>query len=194
MIICQPPVQHPYSPVKVAFLTGLSNPKSCALSALQKQFMARLELPQTYKVHSNFPYHPCQGEENEPLWKASIANTRQFLQLRRAYYRQHLRGHLDSFAASCDKLILLTGSSGLSLLNVALTDTANKKMAHVFAFGPVAWQLPKVSCTLIQGSQDYLSRWFFKNVDYRIDGLNHLDYLCHPEVFSVINQSIKHYV
>lgn len=192
MVLFRPPIDYPYSNIKLALITGLSNPYSCNLSRIQKNFLSRLEFP--HIVPYNFPYLPSSGEENEPLWKASMENMKQFLMYQTSYYQHHLRLHLNNFISSCEQIIFLSGSCGLEILTLALSQESKTKVARVFAYGPVAKRHPDFPCTFIQGSKDYVSRYFFKKVDYRIPHLGHLDYLQHPEVFNIIQQGLKTYV
>ena len=192
MVLFHPPVDHPYSKIKLALITGLSNPRSCSLSKVQHDFLSRLEFP--YTLPYNFPYFPSTGEENEPLGKASVQNAKQFLMYQSPHCQNHLRLHLDALIASCEHIIFLAGSCGLEILNLALTQQSKTKVSHVFAYGPVAKKYPDYSCTLIQGSSDYLSRCFFKQVDQSIPNLGHMDYLQHPKVFDIIQQGLQHYV
>jgi hypothetical protein len=180
-----PPAHHQKSKYKIAFLTGLSNPQSCALSKIQKQFMAALELPESYKLYLNFPYIPSGGEEREPLWKASLHNTRQFLSA--SLYRALVQEHLTHLASSTEQLVLITSSCGLEILNVGLSEQLTKKFLHVYALGPVAWQKPNHPCTLIQGSSDLISKLFFRNIDIQPSDVNHMNYLDSKEVFECIN-------
>jgi hypothetical protein len=193
VILFQPPAKHRFSQIKIAFVTGLSNPHRCCLSRVQKEFINRLEFP-AYKLDYNFPFIPADGEENETLWKASMNNIKQFLSYPSKEYKKHLRLHLDHFTASCDQMIFLAGSCGLELLNVALSSQSREKLLHVFAYGPVARQHPDYPCTLIQGSKDYLSRFFFKHPDERLSTVGHMDYLQHPRVFEIIQQRLPAYV
>lgn len=186
------PAHHSKTLYKIAFLTGLSDPRSCALSKLQKHFLASLELPESYKLYLNFPYLPSVGIENEPLWKASLHNTHQFLSIR--FHRATACRHLENLANSTSNLILITGSCGLEILNIALTSTFAKKLEHVYALGPVAWQRPAYPCTLIQGSSDYFSKLFFRNADMYIDDIHHMNYLESASVFKFINQHLKQLV
>jgi hypothetical protein len=186
------PTHHTSSPYKVAFLTGLSNPRSCALSNIQKHFLTSLEVPEHYKLYLNFPYLPSTGEENEPLWKASLHNTHQFFSI--ALHRTAARHHLENLASSTDALILITGSCGLEILNIALTSEVAKKLNHVYALGPVAWQQPVYPRTLLQGSSDYLSKSFFRNADRYLDDIHHMNYLESDSIFKFINQHLKQLV
>jgi hypothetical protein len=181
-----PPAHYPATQYKIAFLTGLSNPNSCALSKVQKQFLARLELPEIYKLYLNFPYVLSKGEENEPLWKASLHNTQQFLNAHS--YKNFIRAHLVHLANTTEHLILIAGSCGLEILNVGLNDEATKKILHVYALGPVAWQKPGYPCILIQGSSDYISKLFFRKVAFQPPDVNHMNYLESKSVFDHINR------
>jgi hypothetical protein len=184
-----PPAHHLKSKYKIAFLTGLSNPQSCTLSKIQKQFMAALELPEIYKLYLNFPYIPSGGEEREPPWKASLHNSLQFLTI--TSLRALIHTHLVHLANTTEHLILITGSCGLEILNAGLNDEVTKKILHVYALGPVAQQNPDDSiqypCTLIQGSSDLISKLFFRNVAIQPSDVNHMNYLESKEVFEFIN-------
>jgi hypothetical protein len=184
-----PPAHHLKTTYKIAFLTGLSNPRSCALSNVQKQFMKKLELSETYKLYLNFPYIPSEGEEHEPLWRASLHNTQQFLKV--SSYRMLAGEHLKRLAKTTDHLLVITGSCGLEILNVALTDEVKKKLLHVYALGPVAWQKPVYPCTLIQGSSDFISKLFFRLADIQPNDVNHMDYLGSQKVFEFVNEHTK---
>lgn len=189
-----PPLKHIYTPLKVAFITGLSNPASCSLSRVQKDFMSRLELPESYKLYLNFPYVPSQGEENEPLWKASLENIKQYLRLRQLVYQNKVRLHLEELRSSCRHLILLSGSCGLEMIRVGLPRRSSWKSLHVFAYGPVARDLPEFPCILIQNKRDYLSKYYFPKVDVYLDASGHLDYLQNPELLELVQQKLKDYV
>jgi hypothetical protein len=181
-----PPAHHPKTSYKIAFLTGLSNPGSCALSKVQKRFMASLELPEIYKLYLNFPYLPSEGEENEPRWKASLHNAQQFMNVHSL--RALIQTHLTQLARTADALVFITGSCGLEVLNVGLNDEVTKKILHAYALGPVAWQKPGYPHTLIQGSSDYISKLFFRNVDFQPSDVSHMNYLESKSVFDFINQ------
>jgi hypothetical protein len=181
-----PPAHHPKSKYKIALLTGLSNPKSCSLSKVQKQFMAKLELPENCKLYLNFPYISAEGEENEPLWKASFHNAQQFIKA--SSHRDLMRVQLTHLANTTEHLIFITGSCGLEILNVGLHKDVVRKVLHVYALGPVAWQKPDYPCTLIQGSSDYISKLFFRKTDMQPNDVNHMDYLESKRVFDFINR------
>lgn len=207
MIIFQDPQPHLFSPVKIAFLTGLSNPNSNALSTTQKTFLSRLDYCEAAKVYQNFPYINTSASIEKAttfvpeIITTSFANIKQYFQASSQAFSTAARSHLTQLAASTKYLILLVGSCGLEILNHALTADIRKKLLHVFAYGPVARHLPDVSHTLIQGSRDYISQTFFrpKNIPNLkiipslkvIPNLGHLAYLENDLVFDAINQELK---
>lgn len=179
------PAHHPATKYKIAFLTGLSNPQSCALSKVQKLFLKKLELPEIYKLYLNFPYIPSEGRENTPLWKASFHNMQQFLTVHS--YRALVQEHLNELVNSTEHLVFITGSCGLEILNIGLSEKASRKILHVYALGPVAWQKPRCPCALIQGSSDFISKFFFRKINLQPNDVNHMNYLESKEVFEFIN-------
>jgi hypothetical protein len=194
MMLLEPPVQHTYTSFKIAFITGLSNPKSCGLSRIQKQFMSKLEVSENYKLYLNFPYILSQGEEHEPIWRASIENVKQYLCCRKIWYQKLLGQHLESLSASCESVVFLAGSCGLEMLNAGLSSTSRKKVVHVFAYAPVAKDYPDYPCTLIQGSRDYVSKVYFPKADVDIQKMGHMDYLQSPEMLSLVQRKLSMYV
>lgn len=183
MILHLPPVEHPVTPVKVVLLSGLSDPATCALSYIQTQFLASLDVPEAWKVYRNFPYVACTLPRGDPpLWRASLRNLRQFLHAGRPPYRDAARQHWQALAASTDRLVVITLSCGLEIVNHCIEPTAAGPALEILALGPVAWKAPPVSCTLVQGERDYLSKLFFRNCPVTLEGLGHMDYLRHPQV------------
>jgi hypothetical protein len=182
MILSEPPVRHPFTPLKVVLLTGLSDPATCALSAVQTRFMASLAAPETAKLYWNFPYLPSSKARRDPhLWLASIRNFRQFFQASRPAYREHWR----ALAASAESLVVITGSCGLEIFNQCLE--ARDPVGHVFALGPVARERPAVPHTLIQGTRDLFSRMFFRECHVELSGVGHMNYLDDCRVQRLIN-------
>lgn len=191
MIIYHPTVPLPYTPIKVAFLTGLSNSASCSLSYEYQQFMSNLACPEAWKIYLNFPYIP-NGEdgENVSLLNASLANFRQFLWAQSPRYREAAQRHLTSVATSADALFFVVGSCGLEILNQAWTEAIARHQVRIVALGPVARNRPYASCTLIQGTRDYISRLFFRDVDVVIPDTGHMDYVSDRRVFDLVSQSL----
>jgi len=197
VIVFQAPAKHHYSQVKIAFLTGLSYPNSCELSTVQKVFLSRINCCETWKVYQNFPYI----DQEKPLVQASkfapeilttsVANIKQYFAASSLNYKTAARKHLIQLAASTEHLFLIVGSCGLEILNHALTSEVSKKLRYVFAFGAVARSLPSYNYTLIQGSQDYISKAFFRKAHRVVPSLGHLGYLENAVVFEHINSALE---
>lgn len=195
MLIFKEPTTHTFSDLKLAFLTGLSEPKSCNLSAIQSNFLTRLSTPKASKVYLNFPYLSSSLTSREafkepPLWRASLENSKQFFVASQSNYKTAATRHLEALAASCNKLILLLGSCGLEILNHALSPSVQAKLEHVFVFGPVARRKPVVPYTFIQGSHDLISRFFFKDAHVLVSGVGHMNYLENELVFEAVNEKL----
>lgn len=184
MIVLNPPITHAVTPVKVVLLSGLSDPSSCALSASQRKFLDNLSLPQDYKVYLNFPYLPQSRTEQAsiPMALASWRNLAQFLGAWRSPYQQCAQAHWKALAVSCDRLLVITISCGLQILNACLATGLRPPNIDILSLGPVAWDRPPVSHTLVRGSRDYVVNPWFRAADIVLPGVGHLDYLSHPQV------------
>jgi len=182
MILSEPPAAHPFTELKVVWLSGLSDPATCALSASQRRFMDSLAVPDESKLYRNFPYVASQhARRDPPLWLASIRNARQFLAASHPSYRVHWR----ALAASAASLVVITGSCGLEIFNHCVD--ADDPVRHVFALGPVAWTRPSVPHTLVRGTRDPFSRMFFRKCDVELSGVGHMNYLEDSRVQRLIN-------
>ena len=191
-MIDHPPIPLPYTPVKVAFLTGLSHPVSCRLSRDYQHFLAQLDCPEAWKMYLNFPYIPSQ-EDIDHVWivTASLANVRQFLGARSPRYRQCAQRHLLNLLTSTDQVLLLVGSCGLEILNQAWTEAIAAHRITIVALGPVACRRPQASGLLVQGSRDLISRCFFQDVDVRLPDVGHMDYVRDRRVFELVRHSLS---
>jgi hypothetical protein len=160
---------------QVAFLTGQSDPQSCALSPVQRRFLDSLAAPVT--VDGNFPYAtPTREFRTTPLLRASFNNARQYLRSRRPAFRDAYRTAMEALLARSDRTLLLAGSCGLELFNNLELSREQLDRCAVFAYGPVARRRPDCDHRLLQGRHDALSRWYFPRVDVRVDA-GHMDYL-----------------
>ena len=160
---------------QVAFLTGQSDPLSCALSPMQQRFLDSLAAPAV--VDGNFPYAAQTREfRPTPLLRASFNNARQYLQSRRPEFRNAFRPALDALLARSERTLFLAGSCGLELFNNLDLSRTQLERCAVFAYGPVARRRPDCESRLLQGRHDALSRWYFPHVDIRVDA-GHMDYL-----------------
>jgi hypothetical protein len=167
--------------LQLAFLTGQSDPRSCALSPIQTRFLEALRAPGAAKVWSNFPYWtetPAHAETS--LLRASVNNALQYLHARRPSFRARYREHLLDFLQAADRTLFLAGSCGLELLAGLELPAPALARIRVFAYGPVARRRPAVECRLVQGRRDWISRLWLGRPDVWIDA-GHLDYLESPE-------------
>jgi len=173
------------------FLTGQSNRRSCQLSPIQRKLADLLEQQGFTVTPLNFPYDSQMEDYQESnLFKASLSNGLQYLFSRRATFSARYREQvLNQFSKNTPYLVL-AGSCGLELLNnLQLPENILSKI-HVLAYGPVARVVPAAEVTLVQGRDDWLSKQFFKNVDYPID-CGHMDYLESAEVTTLIVEIAK---
>ena len=171
--------------LQVAFLTGQSDAPRCALSPAQRAFLDALPLPAPARLPLNFPYNAGTAPwRHVPLVAASINNARLYLASRRPDFAARHAPRVVRELTRTPRTLILAGSSGLELLaNLRLPREALDRL-HVFAYGPVARRLPDCPCVLVQGRRDWVSRWWFRTVDHRVE-CTHLDYLESPEVLSL---------
>lgn len=191
MIVLETPVRHPFTARKVALLSGLSDPSSCALSEVQAWFLEGVRAEAAEKTAANFPYVPsARPATRPPLWLASWRNLRQFHGASHPRYRDAARRHWRALADSCDELLVITLSCGLEILNQCLDDDDAQRAIFVIALGPVARQRPPIACTLVRGERDRIAQWFFPKSDVVLRGVGHMDYLLHPATLHLVNDHL----
>lgn len=177
--------------VQVVFLTGQSDPARCGLSPVQRSFLDALPLPASARLPLNFPYHSgTESWRKVSLLAASVSNARQYRASRRPQFSARHTPHVMRQLARAPRTLILAGSAGLELLaNLRLPREALDRV-HVFAYGPVARRLPECACLLVQGRRDWVSRWWFRTVDHRVE-CSHLDYLESPEVLALCLKTLR---
>ncbi|HEX7833455.1 MAG TPA: hypothetical protein VF787_27640 [Thermoanaerobaculia bacterium] len=186
MLITRPATHHADTPLKIAILSGLSDPSTCALSDMQRDFLQRLDAPHSAKVFRNFPYVDSATPRRNPgLLIASWRNTQQFLNASNAKTIEHARRHWRALRDSTDALLIITLSCGLEILRHCVGK--NEGAVHVLALGPVARALPALPCTLVRGSRDPISRVFFNDA-LVLPNLGHLDYFTSTAVLEIANE------
>ena len=184
-LLRNPPANHPPSDVKVAIVTGLSNPRSTRLSAVQHTFLDTLPVPEPYKVRSNFPFVETRRPKHEPsLLAASWNNGYQFASSLRRRFRKEAKPHWQALCDSTDRLLIITGSCGQQLID-ALEDCDRLPNVAVLALGPVRLRSSRFVATKILGSRDWIARWFTPNCDHLVPGVGHLDYWKHETVIGI---------
>lgn len=168
----------PGAPLQLAFLTGQSDPRCCALSPVQQAFGEALLAPGRWLHPQNFPYRQDSPPHRPvPLLRASWHNGTQYLLSRRAAFA---RQHRDRVLALLDKAphtVLLAGSCGLELLNNLGLPAAALARVSVFAYGPVARHAPAVArLQTVTGRWDGVSRLGWRGATVPVRG-GHLGYL-----------------
>lgn len=171
--------------VQIAFLTGRSDPDSCALSPMQQAFLERLAGPGRLLVPYNFPYEPT-GRAHRPtgLLRASLNNYREYRNSRCPAYRQRYRPAVKALLQRAPRTVFLAGSCGLELLFNLRLEVEDLARMFVFAYGPVARALPDCHCVIVRGRRDWVCSRFVGTSSYEVD-CGHLDYLRHERVHRI---------
>nr|MDU9046806.1 hypothetical protein [Candidatus Electrothrix aestuarii] len=174
------------------FLTGQSDKRSCSLIPAQEQTAEALRKLGLDVYPLNFPYQEQMAPyQKVPIIRASIANLHMYLQSRQEEFASKHRPQFCERISQHTFTLVLAGSCGLEIINnLCLSDEIKKKL-HIFAYGPVARKQPDISCTLVQGRRDWLSKYFFSQVDLIVD-CGHMDYLQSPEVLRVLKETALH--
>ena len=172
-------------PLQVAFLTGQSDPRTCALSRIQSAFLDALPVPASARVRSNFPYVPASDRPTHTsLLRASWNNTRQYFGSRTNAFAELHRPAVSRMIARAEHTVLLAGSCGLELLaNLHLSDAELERL-HVFAYGAVARTRPACETMAVCGSRDWIARAWRQPTDVIVDS-SHLTYLETPHVLAL---------
>jgi hypothetical protein len=173
-------------PLQIAFLTGQSDPSRCALSAEQVAFLRQLQDKGRQLVDCNYPYRRNSAPHRRtPLWRASVANARQYLAARNARVADTDRARVHALLEQAPMTLLLAGSCGLQLLSALQLPDALRARLAVFAYGPVC-HAPSAfgQLRVVQGRGDWISRALFGG---RVDlkpACGHMAYLRHAEVLA----------
>ncbi|WP_158658169.1 hypothetical protein [Agarilytica rhodophyticola] len=176
--------------LQVAFITGKSNPKSWCLSPPQKKFINSLGLKKEEISLLNFPY--CKSSETfKPvnIVQASYENIKIFCFSQTKVYRQKYLSSVREFLDNTSYTLLISGSCGLELLSNLRLPKSYQNKIHIFAYGPVSIKMPPANSILVQGEKDWISRIFFKEVDFLVPG-GHMSYMDQEEVIDICRQYI----
>ena len=180
------------APLRIAFLTGRSDPARCGLSAQQQAFLDALAGPGRSTVECNFPYAaPRSGHVPVALPLAACRNAGDYIGSRRAAFARRHRALVMGALDGPGGTVVLAGSCGLELLaNLQLPADLRARL-HVFAYGPVARRAPEVARLLcVQGRTDWISRLGWRGPVQRVDA-GHMDYLRQPEVLRLCEAFIR---
>ncbi|MDO5089817.1 MAG: hypothetical protein Q4D53_08520 [Leptotrichiaceae bacterium] len=180
----------------VLLLSGSSDYETSALSDLQKDFL-KIFKNYGYKViKSNFPYNgnfEHKNFKNISILKAGISNIVYYIHtLYNPKFRKEIKRHFMPLY-EIDDIIIVTQSSGLNLLKVALKncDMSSKKM-KIFALGAFACGYGKIqNCMIFKGKKDIYSKFMdFHKCDVKVD-CGHFDYLKNGQVKEIIHEWLE---
>ncbi len=178
--------------VRMLLLTGQSSFRSARLAAEQVAFLRAVSPCPDAVVEAGFPFHAdLLADEREPfdLLVASARNARQVVwSMTSSRYQQVVQRTLQqALNATRERLMVVTGSCGLQLLNRAWTSLVvpPRLRVQVVALGPACFaplRLRPAEVTVIAGTRDPWSRLFYYGrADLRV-ACGHLDYWASPEV------------
>ncbi|PPU02537.1 hypothetical protein [Xanthomonas arboricola] len=165
--------------LQVAFLTGQSDPESCALSRQQQHFLQQLQGRGRRLIDCNYPYClDSPPHRHMPLWRASVSNARQYLAARTARVADADRLRVAALLEQAPTTVLLAGSCGLQLLTALRLPQALRTRLAVFAYGPVC-DAPAAfgQLRVVQGRGDWISRALFAGAPDLTPACGHLHYL-----------------
>jgi hypothetical protein len=179
-------------PLQVAFMTGQSNPSSCALSPVQDRFLDALPVPESARVRCNFPYLPDPlPHRHVPLARASWHNMRLYVASRDPAFADRHRPTVLRMLMRADRTVLLAGSCGLELLaNLRLPEPSLDRV-HVFAYGAVARRRPAIDLFTVRGRKDWIARCWGGQIDVTVK-CGHMTYLEAPEVLALCKEFVAH--
>lgn len=177
--------------LQLAFITGRSCPDNPALSPVQLGFISNLLSGGVYPVTVNFPW-PVSSlpYTTTGLLRASLNNAREYLNSRRPSFAARYRTSLIALTESAEHTLFLSGSCGLELFNNLNLPASLMSRVSIFAYGPVARRRPDCRHQLIQGKQDWISRFWFRRADKYIR-CGHMNYLSQPELAELCKLFIK---
>ncbi|PPT96782.1 hypothetical protein XaraCFBP7407_08080 [Xanthomonas arboricola pv. arracaciae] len=165
--------------LQIAFLTGQSDPESCALSMQQQHFLQQLQGPGRRLIDCNYPYRSASPpHQHMPLWRASVSNAHQYLAARAARVADADRTRVVALLEQAPTTVLLAGSCGLQLLTALRLPQVLRTRLAVFAYGPVC-NAPATfgQLRVVQGNGDWISRALFAGAPDLTPACGHLHYL-----------------
>lgn len=182
----------PGSPtVRAVFLTGQSDPRSCALSPVQTAFLTALPLADHERGTLNFPYRPgLAPHAPTPLVRASWHNTRLTLAAQRRGFARTYGAEVDDELGRARRTLVLAGSCGLELLRALDLPAATLGRLHVLAYGPVSRGRPPCAVETVVGTRDRISRVRPSAADHAVP-CGHLDYLTSPAVLGIAAAALQ---
>ncbi len=172
-------------PLRVVFLTGQSDPRSCDLSPVQRAFLDGLPVEERARGRLNFPYREGLAPHRPtPLVTASWHNARATVSSALPGFAAQHRASVATELALAERTLVLAGSCGLQLLQGVHLPPAVLARLHVLAYGPVTWGSSTVAAETVLGRRDRVSRVSHSTADHVVD-CGHLDYLTCPQFATI---------
>lgn len=177
----------PWTPVKIGWLSGVSRPGTNALSDEQRTFVEALPGPPEWKLRTNFPYGAPMNEGAErfrptPLVLASLVNLARFTAASLPFRSPASLAHWRALRASCDQLLLVTGSCGSQIVTALERPVPATSPLRILSLGPVDWGCAGLNQTRVRGARDPVRTPVGRRRDTLVPGVGHMDYARSREV------------
>jgi hypothetical protein len=196
LIHVAPTAVHPWSPSKLVWLSGASDPRTCALSSAQLDLLE--SCGPTDVCARNFPYvEPRRWAGRRPpgLLLASTSNVLQFALASTPLFRRATGRHWAALCASTQQLLVVAGSCGAQFLRQLEPITPLDVALHSLALGPVAWRAPRSLELAVIGGRDRIAR-IVEGMPRAVEvvrpaGVGHMGYLADESVRRVVREWVR---
>ncbi len=184
----------PWTPVKIGWISGISQLGTRTLSPEQRGFVESLPGAPEWKLRTNFPYGgPKDDEEREyertPIAIASAVNLTHFLLSSQPIRRPSRRRAWRDLRASCDLLLLITNSCGAQIVQALESGPQPASKLRTFSLGSVDWGASRLEQRVkLRGSLDNVGIPGFKSGDVAVEGIGHMDYAGSDEVRAIAGE------
>lgn len=184
--------EFPWTPVKVGWISGVSRPRSRALSDEQRQFIEWLPVPDAWKLRTNFPYGAA-AESYRPtsLLLASTVNAARFALAVQPQRRRSRVRHWQALKASCDELLLVASSCGSQIAAGLEAAAPHGARLDLLVFGGVDLGARRRTNLRVRGDRDRVARIFSGRSDVVLAGVGHMDYATSPDALEVAEAWIE---
>jgi len=183
---------------RILLLTGQSSFASSALSPAQHSFLDAVTPPGFAVERTGFPFDASfarAGFRNIGMASASARNAKQvYWSMYSSEFVAVLARRLQLLLHSTSqRLILITGSCGLQLANVAWPrlQVPVALAVNVVALGPASFEPPRMRATVVQGRRDAWSRLFYKGRVDHVCECGHLMYWESQEVRTLVRGILR---
>lgn len=185
----------PWTPVKIAWISGVSRVGSRGLSTAQLAFMDSIPGPAQWKLRSNFPYssEPAAAPlEPVPLLWASTVNAARFLAASQPMRRRARLEAWSALKASCDVLLLVSLSCGSQIAWAMERRRPSGARVKMLSLGPVDFGCGPMNRRVFVGDRDRISRSPNLRTAERLPGVGHLDYASSKAAHLAVSRWLEH--